>query len=288
VKRADKGFPLSSPDVERELGRRVQAARGWPVDLSNPAMVIRVEILPGEIFYNFGRQPGPGGLPSGTAGRVVALLSGGIDSPVAAYRMMRRGCAVTFVHFHSYPFLARTSQDKARELVRLLTKYQLRSRLYLVPFGELQRQVTLSVPGAMRVVVYRRLMLRIAAEIARHAKARALVTGDVVGQVASQTLENMAAIQAVTPMLVFRPLVGMDKEEITAEAQRLGSYPISIIPDEDCCTLFTPRHPVTRARLSDVEAVERALPINEMVDAAMAAAEVERVRWPMVESLVGG
>ncbi|MGE3274523.1 MAG: tRNA uracil 4-sulfurtransferase ThiI [Vicinamibacterales bacterium] len=284
VRRADKAFPMPSPEVERTIGARVVQARGWKVDLSSPAFVIGVEILPGEMFYHFDRQPGPGGLPTGTAGRVAALLSGGIDSPVAAWRMMRRGCIVTFIHFHSYPFLSKTSQEKARELVTLLTRYQLRSRLYQVPFGELQRQVTLSVPGPMRVVIYRRLMLRIAERIARQVHARALVTGDVVGQVASQTLENMAAIQAATPMLVFRPLVGMDKEEITAEAQRLGTYPISIIPDEDCCTLFTPRHPVTRARLPDVERAESQLPVDAMVAAAIEAAAVERLTWPMVQS----
>jgi len=285
ARRADKAFPIPSPVVERMLGAAVQAARGWEVDLSHPALVIGVEILPNEIFYHFGKRPGPGGLPSGTAGRVAVLLSGGIDSPVAAFRMMRRGCTATFIHFHAYPFLPRTSQDKARELTRLLTTYQLRSRLYLVPFGELQRQVTLAVPGPMRVVVYRRLMFRISECIAHAVRARALVTGDVVGQVASQTLENMAAIQAATSMLVLRPLVGTDKGAITAEAMQLGSYPISIIPDEDCCTLFTPRHPVTRARLHHVERAERALPIHEMVAAAVAAATVERVTCPVIRSL---
>lgn len=288
VRRADKSFPSPSPVVERALGAAVQKARGWKVDLSNPALVIGVEILAHEIFYHWGKRPGAGGLPSGTAGRVAVLLSGGIDSPVAAYRMMRRGCAATFIHFHSYPFLARTSQDKARELVRLLTPYQLRSRLYLVPFGELQRQVTMAVPGPMRVVVYRRLMFRISERLAHTVRARALVTGDVVGQVASQTLENMAVIQAATPMLVLRPLVGTDKEAITAEAQRIGSYPISIIPDEDCCTLFTPRHPLTRARLHEVEKAERALPIHEMVASAAAAATVERLTYPMIRSTAAG
>ena len=204
------------------------------------------------------------------------------DSPVAAYRMMKRGCVATFVHFHSYPILSRASQEKARELVRLLTTYQHRSRLYLVPFGEIQQQVVLSVPGPMRVVVYRRLMLRIAERIGRSRGALALVTGDVVGQVASQTLENLANIDEVAAMPVLRPLIGMDKEEITAEARRLGTYPISIIPDQDCCTLFTPRHPATRARHRDVLQAEAAMPIDEFVGGAIEEAAVEEFRFPVI------
>jgi tRNA uracil 4-sulfurtransferase len=250
------------------------------VDLTRPSLVIWIEIVPGEAFYHFRKQPGPGGLPVGTSGRVVVLLSGGIDSPVAAWRMMRRGSHATFVHFHSYPFLSRTSQEKARDLARLLTRYQLRSRLYLVPFGELQRQITLSVPGPLRVVVYRRMMLRIAERIARRVHAQALVTGEVVGQVASQTLENMTVIGAASRLPLLRPLIGMDKEEITAEAERLGTYPISIVPDEDCCTLFTPRHPATRARARSVELAESTLPIDGMVESATTSAIVERYAFP--------
>lgn len=286
VRRADKRFPQSSPEIERLVGRRVQEARGWKVDLSRPELVIWIEIVPGEAFYHFGKQRGAGGLPMGTSGRVAVLLSGGIDSPVAAWRMMRRGCRATFIHFHSYPFLSQTSQEKARELAQLLTRSQLRSRLYLVPFGELQRQITLSVPGPLRVVVYRRFMLRIAERIARDVGAQALITGEVVGQVASQTLDNMAVISSVAAMPVLRPLIGLDKEEITAEAERLGTYRISVIPDEDCCTLFTPRHPATRARYRDVDAAEKSLPIGEMIEAALAAAVLEQFTYPEVGSLV--
>jgi tRNA uracil 4-sulfurtransferase len=281
VRRADKRFPLLSPEVERIIGRRVQDARGWKVDLSHPAFVIWVELVPGEAFYHFGKLPGPGGLPTGTSGRVAVLLSGGIDSPVAAWRVMRRGCHVTLVHFHSYPFLSRTSQDKARDLAKVLTRFQLRTKLYIVPFGELQRQITLTVPGALRVVIYRRMMFRIAERIARRVRAQALATGEVIGQVASQTLENMSVISAAATLPVLRPLVGFDKEEITAEAERLGTYPISIVPDEDCCTLFTPRHPATRARTDDVERAERALPIQEMVESVLQVMEVERFRYPL-------
>ena len=284
ARRADKRFPMTSPQVEREIGGRIKTARGWRVDLEHADLVVHVELLSTEAFYFFGKERGPGGLPTGTAGRVVCLLSGGIDSPVAAHRMMKRGCAVTFVHFHSYPILSRASQEKARELVALLTKWQHRSRLYLIAFGEIQQQVVLAVPGPMRVVVYRRLMMRIAERIARARAAHALVTGDVVGQVASQTLENLAVVSKVASLPVFRPLIGFDKEEITAEAAAIGSYPISIIPDQDCCTLFTPRNPLTRARLAQVEAAETALPIDALVERAAAAAVVEDFDFPMIGS----
>jgi thiamine biosynthesis protein ThiI len=197
--------------------------------------------------------------------------------------MLKRGCAATFVHFHSYPILSRASIEKARELVRLLTMWQQRSRLYLVAFGDIQQQVVLAVPGPMRVIVYRRLMLRIAETIARARGAKALVTGEVVGQVASQTLENLQVIGSVATLPVFRPLIGMDKEEIMDEARRLGTYPISIVPDQDCCTLFTPRHPATRARVAEATAAEQALPIEEMVDAAVQAVSREEFRYPMLE-----
>src|SRR5262245_21752345 len=220
ARRADKLFPISSPEIERIIGRRVQDATGWRVNLSSPDFVIRVEVLTSNAFYFFDRERGTGGLPVGTGGKVVALLSGGIDSPVAAWRLIRRGCRATFVHFHSYPILSRTSQDKARELVRCLTRGQLRSRLYLVPFGSIQQQIVLSVPPPLRVVIYRRLMLRIAERIARQWGAHALVTGDSVGQVASQTVDNLAVVGSVATLPILRPLVGMDKEEITADAER--------------------------------------------------------------------
>ncbi len=287
ARRADKRLPFTSPQLEREVGGRIRQATGWRVDLDHPALTIHVEALPDEAFYFFGKQPGAGGLPTGTSGRVACLLSGGIDSPVAAFRMMRRGCAVQFIHFHSYPILSRASQEKVREIAALLARHQLRSRLHLVPFGDLQQQVVLSVAPELRVVIYRRLMLRIAERLARHGKARALVTGEVLGQVASQTLENMTLIAEATRLQVLRPLVGMDKDEISAEAERIGTYPISIIPDQDCCTLFTPKHPATRATRSAVEEAERALPIEEMVERAVKAAALEEFRFPVLEYSAG-
>jgi tRNA uracil 4-sulfurtransferase len=280
VRRADKRFPMTSPEIEREVGGRIKMARGWHVDLGNPALTIRVETLRNEAFYSFGSERGAGGLPTGVSGKVACLLSGGIDSPVAAWRMMRRGCRVLFVHFHSYPILSRASQEKARELAKLLTTFQLRSRLLLVPFGEIQQRVVLSVAPPLRVVIYRRLMMRIAEALARANRAQALVTGEVVGQVASQTIENMTSINETVSMPVLRPLIGMDKDEITAEAQRLRTYPVSIIPDQDCCTLFTPRHPVTRARRPDVMAAEAGLDIEEIVRQAVAASAMEEYEFP--------
>jgi thiamine biosynthesis protein ThiI len=281
AKRGDKRFPLTSPQVEREVGGRIKAARGWHVNLDEPELTVRVEILQAEAFYSFGKDRGPGGLPTGVSGRVAALLSGGIDSPVAAYRLMRRGCSVMLVHFHSYPFLSRASQEKVRELAELLTRYQLQTRLHMVAFGEIQRQIVLSVPPPLRVVLYRRFMVRIADRLARRWGAGALVSGEVIGQVASQTLENVAVIASATTLPILRPLVGMDKDEITAEAQRLGTYEISIVPDQDCCQLFTPRHPSTRSKLPDVEAAERTLPIEEWVAGAVEAVTTEYLTFPV-------
>ena len=278
--RADKRLPFTSPAVEREVGGRVHVATGWNVNLGDPALRIYVEMMPDYAFYFFGKEPGAGGLPTGTSGRVACLLSGGIDSPVAAYRMMRRGCPVLFIHFHSYPILSRASQEKTREIVTLLTRYQLRSRLVLVPLGRLQQEVLLAVPAELRVVIYRRLMLRVAEKLARGWHAGALVTGEVVGQVASQTLENLTLIAEATTMEVLRPLVGMDKDEISAQAERIGTFSISIVPDEDCCQLFTPRHPATRARRVNVEQAEQALPVADMVDVAVRSAEAEEFRFP--------
>ena len=281
ARRADKRFPLTSPQIEREVGGRIKEARGWTVNLDEPALTIHVEALSHEAFYYVGKDRGAGGLPAGSSGRVACLLSGGIDSPVAAWRMMRRGCRALFVHFHSYPILSRASQEKARELASLLTRYQYASRLFLVPFGQIQQRVVLAVPPPLRVVIYRRLMMRIAERIARQHRASALVTGEVVGQVASQTLENLANINDVVSMPVLRPLVGMDKDEIIVEAQRLGTFPVSIIPDQDCCTLFTPRHPATKARRVDVEAAEQTLPIEEIVQQAVADSVLETFRFPI-------
>jgi thiamine biosynthesis protein ThiI len=282
ARRADKRFPVPSPEIERSVGRRVQDATGWPVDLNHPELTIGVEVLTEDAFFYFEKERGAGGLPVGTGGKVMCLLSGGIDSPVAAWRLMRRGCRAHFVHFHSYPILSKTSQEKARELVATLTRHQLKSRLYLVPFGGIQQRIVVSVPPPLRVVIYRRFMVRIAERLALRVGARALVTGDVVGQVASQTVENLGVVGGVATLPVLRPLVGFDKEEITLQAQALGTYEISIIPDEDCCTLFTPRFPTTRATRERVEAAEAGLDIEGLVEGASEAAVVEESRFPVL------
>ena len=278
--RADKTYPLTSPQIEREVGGRIKAARGWRVDLEAPDLAVGVEILPDRVFYTLGREPGPGGLPTGTSGAVLCLLSGGIDSPVAAYRLMKRGCRVRFVHFHAYPILSRESLDKAREIAALLTRHQLRSRLYSVRFGQIQQTIVLSAPPRLRVVLYRRMMMRIAERLAGACGAKALVTGESVGQVASQTIENLAVINDVVALPVLRPLIGSDKEEITQEARRLGTYPVSIVPDQDCCTLFVPRRPATRAKREEVERAERNLPVVELVDRAVADVERQDFGFP--------
>ncbi len=283
AKRADKRFPLTSPQIEREVGGRIKEARGWKVDLSHPAFTIHVDALTGEAFYYFGKEPGAGGMPTGVSGRVACLLSGGIDSPVAAYRLMRRGCRVTAVHFHSYPILSRASQEKVRELAGVLTRYQQHMRVYMVPFGEIQQQVMLAVAPPLRVVIYRRLMMRITEAIANLSGAQALVTGEAIGQVASQTLENMTTIGSVAALPIFRPLIGMDKDEITSEAQRIGTYGISILEDQDCCQLFTPKHPATKARARDIASAEQQLPIDDFVQRAVREAVKEDFRFPMVE-----
>ncbi|MAP40839.1 MAG: tRNA 4-thiouridine(8) synthase ThiI [Woeseiaceae bacterium] len=280
TRRTDKRYPLTSPQIDREIGGRIKTVKGWPVNLSLPDLTIYVEMLTDSTFYYFDKIPGSGGLPSGVSGRVLCLQSGGIDSPVAAYRMMKRGCRVQFIHFHSYPILSKASQDKVREIVMLLTKHQLHSRLFMVAFGDIQRQVVLRVPPPLRVVVYRRLMLRIADHFARQQKAKALVTGEALGQVASQTLDNISTINAVTNLPIFRPLIGLDKEEITIEARKIETYPISIIPDQDCCQLFIPKHPSTKAKLQAVQEAESGLPVDDLVHQAVSEVVREDMTFP--------
>jgi|MudIll2142460700_1097286.scaffolds.fasta_scaffold66479_2 thiamine biosynthesis protein ThiI len=280
ARRANKGFPLTSEQINRDLGAFVQARTGAGVDLERPDLTIAVEVLPREMFVSFGREPGPGGLPVGVSGRVVGLLSGGIDSPVAAYRLMKRGCRVTFVHFHSVPFLDGTSREKAAALATVLTRFQFRSTLVLVPFGEIQRQVVVGAPAPLRVLLYRRFMGRIAERIARREGAKALVTGESLGQVASQTLENLAVTEEAVGIPLLRPLIGSDKEEIVQQARRIGTYEISIRPDQDCCRLFVPQHPATFASLEEIRAAEANLDLEQLVQLGLDGAEVETIDLP--------
>lgn len=279
--RSDKSFPMTSPLVNQELGTFVHDLTGIPVDLDTPDLNVRVQLLRNKALISFQEFSGLGGMPIGVGGRVACLLSGGIDSPVAAFQMMLRGCDVTLIHFHSFPLVEGTSREKAHDLARLLTRHQFRSRLMLVPFAQLQQRLIVSVPPAYRIVLYRRFMFRIAEELALWDKAKALVTGESLGQVSSQTLENLQTITAAISRLpVLRPFIGSDKAEIVARAERIGTYPISILPDQDCCSLFVPRHPVTRSRPQDAERLERVLDVEEMVREAVANTELYEYTWP--------
>ena len=284
TRRADKTFPFNSGQIDREIGAAVQAATGVRVDLEEPELTLWVEVLRDRILYSFERLPGPGGFPVGSSGRVLALLSGGIDSPVAAWRMMKRGCRVVLAHFHAFPLQDRSTIDKTRELARILTRWQLRTRLLQVPFGPVQQAVVADCPAPLRVVLYRRFMMRIAEALARRRRARALVTGESLGQVASQTLDNMVVIGEATRATVLRPLVGMDKEEITAQARRIGTFEVSTRPDQDCCQLFVPRHPATAASREEVERAETALDVPALVSAALEGVAEERFEFPPLAS----
>jgi thiamine biosynthesis protein ThiI len=280
ARRAFKQLPFTSQALNQEIGTHVLATHPTRVNLEHPELTVYIEVVPRQAFIYVDKFPGAGGLPSGMSGKLLSLLSGGFDSPVAAYRMMQRGCQVDFVHFHSYPFLDRTSQDKARCLARFLTRYQYAARLFLVSFGEIQQQIVGTAPPPYRVVLYRRCMLRIAGALAQQQHAQALVTGESLGQVASQTLQNLQVIEAASTLPVLRPLIGMDKAEIMRDAQAIGTYATSVLPDQDCCTLFVPRHPATRTTLAQIEAAERKLDMAAILQTALAGAQTVDMHFP--------
>jgi len=264
-KRATKEFPFTSMDVQREVGARVKQITAWPVDLGHPDLPILIEIVNKQAFVGFGRIDGPGGLPVGVAGSVVCLLSGGIDSPVAAYRLLRRGATVIYTHFHSYPHTGIESQKKVEELAERIQPPGTRAKLYNVPFAELQRRIVAGCPAPLRVILYRRFMVRTAEAIARKAGALALATGENLGQVASQTLENLATINAVSDLPILRPLIGMDKREIIEDARRIGTYDISIEPHDDCCSYLMPPNPATHSTTTDLERAEATFDVDAEV-----------------------
>jgi thiamine biosynthesis protein ThiI len=280
TRRSDKQFPLRSAEIDRELGAAVARASGARVDLEHPELTLFVEVLHDRILFSFERLAGPGGFPVGASGRVLALLSGGIDSPVAAWRMMKRGCNVRLVSFHAYPLQDHTMIDKVRELAATLARYQYRSRLYLVPFSPVQQRIVADCPAPLRVVLYRRFMIRIAGVLARRLGAKALVTGESLGQVASQTLDNLATIDEVATIPVLRPLIGMDKGEITEQARAIGTFETSTLPDQDCCQLLVPKSPALAVSVAEARAAEQALDVQELVTAAVEAAEEERRDFP--------
>jgi len=275
ARRGTKEFPLNSQKINEDLGRFVQSLTGADVRLEAPELTCFVEIVAGQALLYFEKIAGAGGLPTGTGGKVLCLLSGGIDSPVAAFQMMRRGCKARFVHFHSFPHTTLESQEKVRRILQILSRYQLESKVHFVPFAEVQREIVAYAPPALRVIIYRRFMLRIAEAIALQEGAPALVTGDSLGQVASQTLENLRTISAATNVPLFRPLIGSDKEEIMRVARQIGTYDISILPDQDCCSLFVPKHPETMAKLEQVNQAESLLDVGRLVAAALSGRSQE-------------
>ncbi|NGZ09321.1 MAG: tRNA 4-thiouridine(8) synthase ThiI [Nitrospira sp. LK70] len=280
AKRADKRLALTSMDIERALGAAVCNRTGKKVSLKNPDLTIYVELLSKEAFCSAEKIEGPGGMPVGVSGKITCLISGGIDSPVAAYRMVKRGCLASFIHFSGRPLVSRASEEKVHELVRHLTTFQYESRLYVVPFGEIQREIVINTPAPFRVVLYRRMMVRIAEELARREQCWALVTGDSLGQVASQTPQNLCAIDEAAELPILRPLIGMDKREIIDEAKRLGTYETSIEPDQDCCKLFVPPHPSTKTRLDDVHKVEHLIDVATLVKRGVEKAELTEFLFP--------
>lgn len=280
AKRSDKRVPLTSMEIEREVGAHVCELTGKSVNLRRPDLTIHVETLIKDAYYFLEREDGPGGLPVGTGGKVACLLSGGIDSPVAAFRMMKRGCTAIFVHFHGRPYVSRASEEKVRELAALLTRYQFQSRLYLVPFGDIQRQIVLGAPAAFRIVLYRRMMIRIAEELAKRERCWSLVTGDSLGQVASQTAENLSVVEEAAGLPILRPLIGMDKIEITQQAQRIGTFEISIEPDQDCCSLFVPPHPSTRTDLDHIRKIERGFDLISLVKQGLDHVDLVELTFP--------
>jgi thiamine biosynthesis protein ThiI len=280
AKRADKRLTMTSMDVEKAVGKYLCDLTGKKVKLIDPDMTVYIELLSKDAYYSVEKHAGSGGMPVGVSGTVICLLSGGIDSPVAAYRMMKRGCLVAFLHFSGRPLVSRASEDKVRELAQTLTTYQNRSRLYVVPFGEIQREIVANAPAPYRVVLYRRVMVRIAGELARQEHAWGLVTGDSLGQVASQTPENLTVVEEASELPVLRPLIGMDKVEITRQAQAIGTFSTSIEPDQDCCSLFVPAHPSTKSRIEDVRRIERGFDISGLVKQGLEKAESSEFTFP--------
>ena len=273
ARRADKSFPVPSIELAREIGARVVAATALPVDLHTPDLRVGVEVTSRGAFVYEGARAAPGGLPVGVSGRGLLLLSGGIDSPVAGWLAAKRGMGLDAIYFHSPPFIGEKSRDKVLTLGRILARWGALRSVTVVPFTDAQQRLRDAGAGELAVVLYRRMMMRMADAVADGLDAGALVTGENLGQVASQTVENMTAIEAASRRVVLRPLVTYDKVETTDLARRIGTLETSILPFDDCCSLFVPRHPATKARAQDAEKVEAALDVAAIVAAAVAGAE---------------
>lgn len=289
AKRSDKSFKMTSQEIDAKIGsyvwEQIGKTGGVPkVDLKNPEMNVVIEITQqGTFFYlresgdsqSEGKVRGLSGFPPGVSGNVLSLISSGFDSPVASWKMMRRGADVSFVHFHSYPTTSLASKENVREIIKTLTRYQFHSKAYFVPFLDVQKAIMLNCDPAYGVILYRRFMVRIASELAKRENIKAIVTGDSLGQVASQTLENMAVVSRASDTLIFRPLIGENKEDIIELAEKIGTFDSSSRPYEDCCSLFVPKHPKTKARLEEVEAMENKLDVSKLIEEALAKTEVE-------------
>jgi len=276
AKRRDKRFPVTSAELAIAIGSRIQQQYGNPVNLRQPDFTIYVEVDQSEIFVYTDGMAGQGGLPVGMSGRGLVLMSGGIDSPVAAYRMMRRGLYCSFLHFSGMPMTGPESVYKAYGLVRQLDRFQRGSRLFVIAFGRAQQQLATSGSGRLQIVAQRRLMLKTAQAMARRVRADALVTGDSLGQVASQTLANITALDEAVGLPILRPLIGLDKTEIMAEARRISTLALSQLPDEDCCSLLLPRRVETRARVADLHKIEARIDVDELADELAASAQEYR------------
>jgi thiamine biosynthesis protein ThiI len=247
TKRSFKGFPMTGMEVSREIGARVlKEYPGLKVDVKNPGLKIEIRILQNNIYISSRKMVGVGGLPVGTSGHLVALISGGFDSPVASYLMSKRGCRQTFIFFYAYPFVGEEVKDKILKVVQILGRYQRHSRLYVISFGEVQDMISKYCRSGYRTVLFRRAMLRCAVLLAQKVKAEALLTGDALGQVSSQTIGNIALLDRMTALPIFRPLLGYNKIEIIDLAKKIGTHDISVIPHDDACSLFAPKHPVIR------------------------------------------
>ena len=273
ARRRDKRFPVTSAQLVRLIGTRIQQEHGYPVNLSRPDTTVFVEVDQSEVFVFTDGMPGQGGLPVSMSGRGMVLMSGGIDSPVAAYRMMRRGLRCTYLHFSGMPLTGPESVYKAYGLVRELDKFQGGSRLFVVAFGKAQQQLASSGAGRLQIMAQRRLMLKTGEAMARRHRATALVTGDSLGQVSSQTLTNITALDDAVSLPILRPLIGLDKIEIMAEARRIRTLAISELPDQDCCSLLTPRQVETRARVEDLRRIEARLDADDLAEELAAAAQ---------------
>ena len=276
AKRRDKRFPVTSAELAIAIGSRIQRDFGNPVNLSHPDFTIGVEADQSEVFVYVDGLAGQGGLPVGMSGRGLVLLSGGIDSPVAAYRMMRRGLHCSFLHFSGMPLTGPESVYKAYGLVRQLDRFQRGSRLYVVAFGRAQQRLATAGSGRLQVVAQRRLMLKTAQAIAPRVRAGALVTGDSLGQVASQTLTNITALDEAVRLPILRPLIGLDKAEIMAQARQISTLALSQLPDEDCCSLLLPRQVETRAKVADLHRIERRAEIDDLAGELAAGAQEYR------------